>query len=64
MRCKKLLQPIIIQVITKVEKIDWQKHNKAVVKWVFERGDAVEKNEIVRFYEQQVGEEILKITIT
>jgi len=35
---------------TKMENINWEKQKKAVIKRVFERGNDVEKNEIIRFY--------------
>lgn len=35
---------------TDIEKIDWQKQYKAVIKRVFERGNDNEKNELIRFY--------------
>jgi antitoxin HigA-1 len=41
---------------TAIEKINWEKQKKAVIKRVFARGNAEEKNEITRFY----GEELIK----
>ena len=35
---------------TKMENIDWIKQKNAVIKRVFERGNEIEKNEIIRFY--------------
>jgi antitoxin HigA-1 len=35
---------------TKMENIDWEKQKNAVIKRVFERGNEIEKKEIVRFY--------------
>ena len=35
---------------TDINKIDWQKQYKAVIERVFERGNADEKKEILRFY--------------
>ncbi|WP_291287928.1 plasmid maintenance system antidote protein [Flavobacterium sp.] len=35
---------------TDINKIDWEKQKKAVVKRIFERGNEDEKNEIRRFY--------------
>lgn len=35
---------------TDMKKIDWQKQKKAVIKRVFERGNAEEKKEITHFY--------------
>jgi plasmid maintenance system antidote protein VapI len=44
---------------TDINKIDWQKQKKAVVKRIFERGNEDEKNEIKRFYGSQTVNEIL-----
>ncbi|HEX5170953.1 MAG TPA: plasmid maintenance system antidote protein [Cyclobacteriaceae bacterium] len=35
---------------TDMEKIDWQRQKRAVIRRVFERGNDVEKAEITRFY--------------
>lgn len=35
---------------TDINKIDWEKQYKAVIQRVFERGNEIEKNEILRFY--------------
>lgn len=35
---------------TAVDDIDWEKQYKAVIRRVFERGNEVEKSEILRFY--------------
>ena len=44
---------------TKVDEIDWEKHKKAVIKRVLERGNATEIEEIISFYgKQSVVEEI------
>lgn len=45
---------------TNINSIDWEKHKRAVIERVFERGDAEEKNEITRFYGQDVIQSILK----
>jgi antitoxin HigA-1 len=45
---------------TKIEKINWTIHKKAVIKRVFERGDDDEMNEICRFYGDETVNEILK----
>jgi plasmid maintenance system antidote protein VapI len=45
---------------TKMENIDWEKQKRAVIKRVFERGDEIEKEEIVRFYGQEKVNKILK----
>ena len=44
---------------TKMENIDWEKQKKAVIKRVFERGNEIEKKEIVRFYGQENVNNIL-----
>jgi hypothetical protein len=44
---------------TKMETIDWKRHKKAVIKRVFERGNDIEKNEIIRFYGSEAVDEIL-----
>ncbi len=38
---------------TKMDKIDWQRQKRSIIKRVFERGNDPEKNEIVRFYGQE-----------
>ena len=48
---------------TKMEKIVWDKQKKAVIKRVFERGNEIEKKEIVRFYSKEVVNEILKLHV-
>jgi len=35
---------------TDIHSIDWDKHAKAVIRRVFERGDISEKEEMIRFY--------------
>lgn len=35
---------------TKIENINWERQKKAVIKRVFERGNDIEKNEIISFY--------------
>jgi addiction module HigA family antidote len=35
---------------TDIQSIDWNKYDKAVIRRVFERGNASEKGEIIRFY--------------
>jgi addiction module HigA family antidote len=44
---------------TNIEKIDWEKQKKAVINRVFERGNEEEKNEIIRFYGEDVIKEII-----
>ncbi len=46
---------------TKMEKIDWEKQKKAVVKRVFERGNEIEKKEIIRFYGKEFVAGILNL---
>ncbi|TDW96571.1 helix-turn-helix transcriptional regulator [Dinghuibacter silviterrae] len=45
---------------TRIEKIDWQKQQAAVIDRVFERGNEEEKAEIVRFYGKEQVDRILK----
>jgi len=47
---------------TKIEKIDWQKQKSAVIKRIFERGNEMEKKEIIRFYGKDTVDEILNIS--
>ena len=44
-----------------MEKIAWEKQKKAVIKRVFERGNEIEKKEIIRFYGKEVVNGILKL---
>jgi addiction module HigA family antidote len=44
---------------TKMENIDWEKQKNAVIKRVFERGNEIEKKEIVRIYGQENVNNIL-----
>lgn len=46
---------------TKINTIDWEKQKKAIIKRVFERGNEMEKNEIIRFYGVQTVDEILSL---
>lgn len=45
---------------TDLEKINWDKQRKSVIKRVFERGNEIEKKEIIRFYGKSSVSEILK----
>jgi antitoxin HigA-1 len=45
---------------TKMENINWAKQKKAVIKRVFERGNDIEKNEIIRFYGIKITNDIMK----
>lgn len=38
---------------TDINRIEWQKQSKAVIKRVFERGNEIERDEIRRFYGRQ-----------
>ncbi|MGO3184379.1 MAG: helix-turn-helix transcriptional regulator [Aequorivita sp.] len=44
---------------TDISKIDWQEQSIAVIKRVFERGNAIEKEEIKRFYTSAKTKEAL-----
>ena len=44
-----------------MENIDWEKQKDAVIKRVFERGNEIEKIEIVRFYGQDNVNNILNM---
>ena len=44
---------------TKMENIDWEKQKNVVIKRVFERGNEIEKKEIVRFYGRESVNNIL-----
>jgi plasmid maintenance system antidote protein VapI len=44
---------------TRMENIDWDKQKKSIIKRVFERGNKIEKNEIIRFYGQESVNQIL-----
>jgi plasmid maintenance system antidote protein VapI len=35
---------------TDITKIDWDKHYKAIIRRIFERGNEIEKQELVNFY--------------
>ena len=44
---------------TKMTSLDWEKQKKAIIKRVFERGNDIEKNEIIRFYGAKIVDELL-----
>lgn len=44
---------------TKMDKLNWQKQKKAIIKRIFERGNESEKKEITRFYGDDVINKIL-----
>jgi plasmid maintenance system antidote protein VapI len=45
---------------TKIDNIDWEKQKTAIIKRVFERGNEIEKKEMIRFYGQENVDNILK----
>lgn len=45
---------------TKMENINWEKQKNAVIKRVFERGNDIEKNEIISFYGIENIHDIMK----
>jgi len=45
---------------TKMETINWEKQKNAVIKRVFERGNEIEKNEIINFYGIENTNDIIK----
>lgn len=49
----KKMRPILFWD-TKMETIDWEKQKDAVIKRVFERGNEIEKKEILRFYGEKM----------
>jgi plasmid maintenance system antidote protein VapI len=49
---------------TEFDKIDWTRNYKAVIKRVFERGNEIEKNEIINFYGKDKISEALNSTTT
>lgn len=44
---------------TKMENINWEKQKNAIIKRVFERGNEIEKGEIIRFYGQDIVNRVL-----
>ena len=44
-----------------MENIDWERQKNSVIKRVFERGNVIEKNEIIRFYGIECVNKILKM---
>jgi antitoxin HigA-1 len=53
-----LLRPVLFWD-TKMENIDWQKQKRAVIQRVWERGNEIEKQEILRFYGPATIEKII-----
>lgn len=53
-----MLRPVLFWD-TNIEKINWEKQKRAVIKRIFERGNEIEKNEITRFYGRESIDELL-----
>ena len=53
-----IIRPILFWD-TKMDKLDWQKQKKAIIKRIFERGNEMEKKEITRFYGEDAISKIL-----
>ncbi|RYZ77299.1 MAG: plasmid maintenance system antidote protein [Proteobacteria bacterium] len=53
-----LLRPVLFWD-TKMENINWQRQKRSIIARVFERGNEIEKREILRFYGEDVVREIL-----
>jgi addiction module HigA family antidote len=45
---------------TDVNRIDWMRQRKSVINRVFERGNSLEKNEIIRFYGKEIVDSVLQ----
>jgi plasmid maintenance system antidote protein VapI len=45
---------------TSFDKIDWEKHKRSIIKRVFQRGNDEEKNEIKKFYGQDLIDSVMK----
>jgi antitoxin HigA-1 len=45
---------------TTFDKIDWEKHKRSIIKRVFQRGNDEEKNEIKKFYGEELINSVLK----
>jgi len=54
----KKIRPVLFWDTT-FEKINWEKQKRAVITRVFDRGNAEEKNEIIRFYGKETVAEVL-----
>src|SRR4030043_2068610 len=46
---------------TEMENIDWEAQKNSIIKRVFERGNEIEKNEIIRFYGKEIINKALDI---
>jgi len=55
----KKLRPVLFWD-TKMENINWAKQKPAVIKRIFERGNEIEKKEIIRFYGEKVTSELMR----
>jgi len=58
-----ILRPILFWD-TKIEKLNWQKQKKAIIRRIFERGNEREKKEITRFYGLATVNQILQTCCT
>ncbi len=47
---------------TDINRIDWQKHKKAIIRRIFERGNEAEIKEIISFYGKDIVSHELKTT--
>lgn len=45
---------------TSIDKVDWDKNRKAIIKRILERGNAIEINEIISFYGRETIINIIK----
>ena len=45
---------------TDIQKIDWQKQKVAIINRVFKRGNDLEKEELIKFYGQEIIDQILQ----
>ena len=53
-----IIRPILFWD-TKMDKINWQKQKRAIIKRIFERGNEMEKKEITRFYGNEAVANVL-----
>jgi antitoxin HigA-1 len=42
-----------------IEKINWKKQSKSVIQRIFERGNSKEKEEIIRFYGNEIVQKVI-----
>jgi antitoxin HigA-1 len=52
------LRPVIFWD-TDIKKIDWQRQHKSIIQRTFERGNQIEKDEMIRFYGMEHIKEVL-----